>query len=314
MVYSEEEVLLRSQLVLRVSPPQPGDYERFQPGQVVVSSWHLALSPADAFQTLLERKITAVGYEIIEEDGGHAPVLEAMSEIAGRLAVTIGSGLLLNEFGGKGLLIGGAPGIPPASLVILGAGTLGREAAAFAGGLGAHVVVLDRDVNALRRLQIRVGHDVPTMLATKRNIEKALAFADLFLCAVAVHGERTPVLVTRDMLSMMKPKTVLMDLSIDQGGCCETSRPTDFSNPTYVVDDIIHFCVPNLPSTASRASTRALTNSVLPYVEQIADAGFDLAVRDNPALRRGTYIYNGACVRESLARAFDMACQTIPGA
>ncbi len=300
IVYSEEEVLLRSELVLRVSPPQPADYGSFQPGQTVISSWHLALAPADRFNVLLDRKIATVGYEIIEDDG-RAPVLEAMSEIAGRLAVTIGSGLLLNEFGGKGLLICGAPGIPPASMVILGAGTLGRAAAETAKGIGAHVVVLDRDVDALRRVQERVGYEVPTMIATRRNIEKALAFADLFLCAVAVHGERTPILVTRDMLKIMKPRSVIMDLSIDQGGCCETSRPTDFSSPTYEVDGIIHFCVPNLPSTASRASTRALTNSILPFVEQIADRGFARAIVENAAIRRGTYTYDGVCVRQGLA-------------
>jgi alanine dehydrogenase len=300
IVYSPEEVALRSQLVLRISPPLPSEYDSFQPGQTVISSWHLALAPADRFKVLLERKIATVGYEIIE-DHGRAPVLEAMSEIAGRLAVTIGSGLLLNEFGGKGLLICGAPGIPPASMVILGAGTLGRAAAETAKGIGAHVVVLDVDVDALRTVQRRVGFDVPTMIATRRNIEKALAFADLFLCAVAVHGERAPVLVSRDMLSIMKPRSVIMDLSIDQGGCCETSRPTDFSNPTYEVDGIIHFCVPNLPSTASRASTRALTNSILPFVEQIADRGFDRAVVEIPAIRMGTYTYDGACVRRGLA-------------
>lgn len=301
VAYSEEDVLLRSELVLRVSPPQPADYDRFQPGQIVVSSWHLALAPADAFTTLLERNVTTVGYEIIEEDDGHTPVLQAMSEIAGRLAVIMGSGLLLNEFGGKGLLICGSPGIPPASMVILGAGTLGRAAARYAEGIGAHVVILDRDVNALRRLQDHVGYDVPTMIATRRNIEKALAFADLLLCAVAVHGERTPVLVTRKMLELMKPRSIIMDLAIDQGGCCETSRPTDFSSPIYEVDDIIHFCVPNLPSSASRASTRALTNSMLPYIEQIVDEGFDRAIRNNSAIQRGTYTYNGRCVRRQLA-------------
>ncbi len=195
IVYSEDEVLLRSGLVIRISPPPPTEYERFQPGQVVVSSWHLAVAPREGFLKLLERGVTTVGYEIIEEDDGHAPVLEAMSEIAGRLSVIIGSGLLLNEFGGKGLLIGGSPGIPPASMTILGAGTLGREAAASAMGLGAHVVVLDRNINALRKLQTHVGRDIPTMVATARNIEKTLAFSDLFLCAVAVHGERTPILV-----------------------------------------------------------------------------------------------------------------------
>jgi alanine dehydrogenase len=229
-----------------------------------------------------------------------------MSEIAGRLAVIIGSGLLLNEFGGKGLLINGAPGIPPASLVILGAGTLGREAAKFGRGLGAHVVVLDRDIQALRRVQAYTADEVPTMVSTQSNIEKALAFADLFLCAVAVHGERTPVLVTRDMLKLMKPRTVIMDLSIDQGGCCETSRPTDFSNPTYEVDDIIHFCVPNLPSTASRASTRALSNAIFPFVEEIANKGFEQAVADNPALSRGTYTHRGCCVRRGLSESFGV--------
>ncbi len=313
IVFSEEEVLLRSELVLRVSPPQPAEYDKFQPGQVVISSWHLAVAPPEAFRSVLDRQVTTVGYEIIEFDDGHAPVLEAMSEIAGRIAVIMGSGMLLNEFGGKGMLVGGSPGIPPASLVILGAGTLGRCAAQSARGIGAHVVVLDRDINALRRLQALVGFDVPTMVSTRPNLEKALAFADIFLCAVAVHGERTPVLVTRDMLKLMKPRSILMDLSIDQGGCCETSRPTDFSRPTYEVDGITHFCVPNLPSTASRASTRALTNAILPFVEEIAGKGFDRAVKENRALRRGVYTHHGHCVRESLARAFAVPHTPING-
>ena len=311
IVYSDEEVRLRSQMLIRLSPPTAEECAAYQPGQVVIAAWHLAVASADYFWRLLEGKVTTVGYEIIEEDGGYAPVLEAMSEIAGRLAVTIGAGLLLNEFGGKGLLIGGAPGIPPASMVILGAGTLGCEAAKFARGIGAHVVVLDKDIKALRRVQTMTPDEIPTMIATRPRIEKALAFADLLLCAVAVHGERTPVLVTRDMLKLMKPRSVIMDLSIDQGGCCETSRPTDFSNPTYEVDDIIHFCVPNLPSTASRASTRSLTNSMLPYVQQIADLGFDQAVRANRALRRGTYTYDGYCVREGIARIFDVPYRAI---
>jgi alanine dehydrogenase len=313
IVYSAEEALLRSQLVLRVSPPDPTEYQNFQPEQVVIASWHLALASAEQFAALLERKVTTVGLEIIEDDDGNAPVLQAMGEIAGRLAVIVGSGLLLNEFGGKGLLVCGSPGIPPASMVILGAGTLGRAAARFAQGLGAHVLVLDRDVHALRRLHHEVGMNVPTMMSTQRNIEKALGFADIFLCAVAVHGERTPVLVTRDMLRLMKPRSLIMDLSIDQGGCCETSRPTDLSNPTYVVDDIVHFCVPNLPSTASRASTRALTNAILPLVEEIAERGFERAVLMNSALRRGTYTYQGRCVRKGLADDFEVPFHEISG-
>ncbi len=313
VVYSDEEVRLRSQMLIRLSPPTPEECESYQPGQVVIAAWHLAVASEVYFKKLLEGGVTTVGYEILEDDEGHAPVLEAMSEIAGRLAVTIGAGLVLNDFGGKGLLIGGAPGIPPATMVILGAGTLGCEAAKFARGIGAHVVVLDKNINALRRVQKMTFDEIPTMVATRARIEKALAFADILVCAVAVHGERTPILVTRDMLKLMKPRSVIMDLSIDQGGCCETSRPTDFSNPTYEVDGIIHFCVPNLPSAASRASTRSLTNSMLPYVEEIADKGFDRAVRENPAIRRGTYTYDGHCIREGVAKIFNVPFHSIDG-
>ncbi len=313
IVYSDEEVRLRSQMLIRLSPPTPEECESYQPGQVVIAAWHLAVASEDYFRKLLEGGVTTVGYEILEDDEGRAPVLEAMSEIAGRLAVTIGAGLVLNDFGGKGLLIGGAPGIPPATMVILGAGTLGCEAAKFARGIGAHVVVLDKNINALRRVQKMTFDEIPTMVATRARIEKALAFADILVCAVAVHGERTPVLVTRDMLKLMKPRSVIMDLSIDQGGCCETSRPTDFSNPTYEVDGIIHFCVPNLPSAASRASTRSLTNSMLPYVEEIADKGFDRAVRENPAIHRGTYTYDGHCVREGVAKIFNVPFHRLEG-
>ncbi len=313
IVYSDEEVRLRSEMLIRLSPPTPEECESYQPGQVVISAWHLAVASEDYFKKLLEGGVTTVGYEILEDDEGHAPVLEAMSEIAGRLAVTIGAGLVLNDFGGKGLLIGGAPGIPPATMVILGAGTLGCEAAKFARGIGAHVVVLDKNINALRRVQKMTFDEIPTMVATRARIEKALAFADILVCSVAVHGERTPILVTRDMLKLMKPRSVIMDLSIDQGGCCETSRPTDFSNPTYEVDGIIHFCVPNLPSAASRASTRSLTNSMLPYVEEIADKGFDRAVRENSAIHRGTYTYDGHCVREGVAKIFNVPFHAIDG-
>lgn len=311
LVYSQEEVILRSALLLCVSPPSNQVVHQLQHGQIVAASWHLALASRDQLEYLLEHQITTVGYEVIEGDDGRAPVLQAMSEIAGQLAIVIGAGLMLNDFGGKGILIGGAPGVPPAAVAILGAGTLGTTAAATAKGIGAHPVVLDHDVRRLRRLQSAVGSDVPTMLATRQNLEKALAFADLFLCAVSIHGERTPVLITREMLKLMRRRAVLMDLSIDQGGCCETSRPTDLSSPTYEVDDIIHFCVPNLPSAASRASTRALSNAILPFVQAIADDGFDRAVRSNPALRRGTYTWAGKCVRANIAEAFGVQCHPI---
>jgi alanine dehydrogenase len=220
--------------------------------------------------------------------------------------VVVGAGLLLNEFGGKGILLSGAPGVPPAHLVILGAGVLGRSAAQAAYGLGAQITMLDVSVAHLRQATAAVGHCIPTMLATRPNIEKALTFADLVIGAVAVHAQRAPILVTREMLRLLKPRSIVMDLSIDMGGCFETSRPTSFPNPIYETDGILHFCVPNLPSTAARSSTLALTNALLPYLFDVADQGFEAAVLNHPDLARGTYLHRGRCVSASLARLLKL--------
>jgi alanine dehydrogenase len=236
-----------------------------------------------------------------------------MSEIAGSLAVVLGSGLLLNEFGGKGIVLGGVPGVPPASFVVLGAGVLGRAAARAALGLGAQVTLLDVSVAHLRKAASHLPSTVTTMLATPPNIEKALSFADLVLGAVAVREQRAPVLVTREMLRLMKPRTVVVDLAIDMGGCFETSRPTTFPSPTYEVDGILHMCVPNLPSVAARTATQALTNATLPYLVAVADQGIDAALRAHPDLARGTYVYRGRCASEALARAFGVEWWRLPG-
>jgi alanine dehydrogenase len=303
-VYSREEVLGRGDVVACIYVPTPDEYRLLRPGQVVLGFWALASARPEDFRKLLDCGVTAIGIEIIEDGMGRAPVLTSMSEIAGKLAVTIGSGLLLNEFGGKGLLLPGAPGVPPANFVIIGAGVLGRSAAQAARGLGAHVVLLDRSVEHLRYACGHLGAAVPTMLATKPNIEKALSFADILLAAVAVRGEKPPLLITREMLRIMKPRSVLMDLSIDMGGCTETSRPTSFPNPVYEVDGILHFCVPNLPSVAARSATAALTNALLPYLMRIADSGVDKALLEEQDLARGTYVYRGNCCKKSLAGMF----------
>jgi alanine dehydrogenase len=309
--YTRHEVFARSELLSCVFAPEPRDWEHFQKGQVVFGFWALPAARREDIDALLAREITAVGEEIIEDDRGRAIVLTSMSEIAGGLAVTLGAGLLLNEFGGKGILLGGAPGVPPAQVVILGAGTLGRSAARAALGAGASVTLLDRSVDALREACRWLPGPATTMLATRPNVEKALSFADLVLGAAAVHGERAPLLVTREMLSLMKPRSVVMDFAIDMGGCFETSRPTNFPGPTYEVDGIIHFCVPNVPSVAARASTSALTNAVLPYLLAIAGEGFDQAARRHPDLGRGTYLHRGRCTKEALARAFGLAWQPL---
>jgi alanine dehydrogenase len=311
-VYSREEVLARGEMVVSIYAPSADEYRWLRPGQVVLGFWALAGARPEEFAKLLEREITAIGIEVIETDAGHAPVLTSMSEIAGKLAVTIGSGLLLNEFGGKGVLLSGTPGVPPANFVIIGAGVLGRAAAQAALGIGAHVVLLDRSVDHLRYATGHLGPAVPTMLATRPNIEKALSFADLVLLAVAVRGERPPQLIPRRMLQGMKPRSVIMDLSIDMGGCAETSRPSSFPNPVYEVDGILHFCVPNLPSVAARTATVALTNALLPYLMDIASRGIDAVLAEDRAVARGTYVSHGTCCKQSLGRMFGVPFHRLP--
>jgi alanine dehydrogenase len=311
IAYSRGEALGRGELLVGVFPPEPREYELLRPGQVVFAFWALPAARPEDLAALMARRVTAVGLEIIEDDQGCAPVLTSMSEIAGGLAVTIGAGLLLNDFGGKGILLGGAPAVPPAHLVILGAGVLGSSAARAAAGIGAQVTVLDSNLEKLRRLARELGGRVITMFSTRPNVEKALAYADLVLGAVAVRGDRAPVLVTRDMLALMKPRSVVLDLSIDMGGCFETARPTAMPNAVYEVDGILHCCVPNLPSLAARASTQALTNSLLPYLLGVAGAGFEAAAATLPELGRGTYLYRGRACRESLARAFRVPCERL---
>jgi alanine dehydrogenase len=312
IAYSRDEVLGRAKLVSTVYAPLARDYEQLEKDQVVFGFWALPATRPEDFEALLARGITAVGIEAIEDAAGYAPVRTSMSEIAGSLAVTLGSSFLLNEFGGKGILLGGVAGVPPAHFVILGAGVLGRAAARAAIGLGAQVTLLDRSVGILRD----VGREVPaghtTMLATRPNIEMALSFADLVLGAVAVSGQRPPILVTREMLKKMKPRTVVMDLSIDMGGCFETSRPTTLASPTYEVDGILHMCVPNLPSVAARTATKAFTNATLPYLQTIAEQGIEGAVKAHPDLTRGILLYRGQCASETLARSFGVDWRPVP--
>ncbi len=312
IAFGRSEPFLRTDLVACVHSPAPAEYDLLQPGQIVVAFWALPTTPPADVRAIMEREITAVGLEAIEDDRGRAPVLTSMSEIAGSLAAIFGAGFLLNEFGGKGILLGGAPGVPPANFVVIGAGVLGRAAARAALGMGAQVTLLDVSVEHLREAMTHLPSGTTTMLSTLPNIEKALGFADIVVGAAAVHGQRAPIVLRRKSLALMKPRSVIMDLSIDMGGCFETSRPTAFPDPTYVVDGIIHFCVPNLPSTAARSATLALTNAQLPFLEEVARDGFEAAIVAAPALRRGTYLHRGRCVRESLARMLQIPCESLP--
>lgn len=306
VAYSRMEVFHRSELVVAVAAPHPEDYELFSPGQTVMAFWHLPATHGERLRALMDRGITAIGLEVIEDDHGHAPVLTAMSEMAGSLSVIVGAGLLLSEFGGKGILLTGAPGVPPATVVILGTGVLGQAAARAAFGLGAELLLLDSSVEQLRRAVDRLPGLVPTMVATPHNIGRALTFADLVIAAPAVRGGKAPVIVTREMLRGMKPRSVVMDFAIDMGGCLETSRPTSFPQPVFEAEGVLHFCVPNLPTIIPRSATLALTNTVLPWVTELADSGVDAALRGDASLRRGTYLFHGRCLKPSLAALFGL--------
>jgi alanine dehydrogenase len=313
IAYSRHEVFARGTLVTTVFAPEPEEYGYLDREKVVFGFWALPAARPEDFQALAGRAVTAIGLEAIEDAAGGAPIRTSMSEIAGGLAVAFGSTLLLNEFGGKGILLGGAPGVPAGNLVIFGAGVLGRSAAKAALGLGAQVTLLDRGVEQLRAAMSELPAGVTTMIATPPNVEKALSFADLVIGAVAMPGQRAPVLVTRQMLRLMKPRTVVLDLSIDMGGCFETSRPTTYASPSYEVDGILHVCIPNLPSGAARSATQALTNAALPHVAAVADEGVEAALRRHPELARGTYLYRGRCASEVLARTFGVEWCRLPG-
>jgi alanine dehydrogenase len=306
IAYSRIEVFQRAELLTGVFAPDPHEYDLLRPGQAVFAFWALPTARPEDFRALQAREVTAIAIEAVTDPRGNAPVLTCMSEIAGGLAISIAGTLLLNEYGGQGILLGGAPGVPPANVVILGAGTLGRSAARAALGAGADVTLLDVSVEHLREAVEALHGAVRTLLATRPNIDYSLSFADLVLAAAAVRGQRAPLLVTRAMLKRMRPRSVVMDLAIDMGGCCETSRPTHFPHPTYEADGILHFCVPNVPSCAARSATQALTNALLPYLTELAGHGIQAALARVPDLRCGSYLYRGRCVQESLARAFDV--------
>jgi len=311
VVFDADEPYQRADLVVRVGAPRGADLARLKEGQTLLGFLHLAAAPTETLRVLLDRRITAIGYEVIEDADGRLPVLTAMSEIAGPLSVQIAAHLLESGHGGRGVLLGGAPGIPPSVVVVLGAGTVGSTAARTALGLGAQVILLDADVDRLRRAQGVLGGNVTTLVADPSNIERAVGFADALIGAVLIHGRRAPVMVSRALVARMKPGAVVVDLSIDQGGCVETSRPTRLSSPTFVSEGVIHYCVPNMTSAIARTAAQALHNAAFPVIRSIADRGIDEALREMPPLARGVYAHGGYLTRALAADSAGMPTLTL---
>jgi len=297
--YSSDEVFGRADLLLKVARPTKDEVEWLRPGTAIAGFLHLAATRRDKVEVLLERKITSIAYEQIELANGTLPVLRPFSEIGGSMVPTIAARFLQCNRGGKGILLGGVPGVPPAEVVILGSGVVALYAARSFLGLGAHVTVIGIDLASLQRLHEHLP-GIVTMISTKRNIEKVTAYADVVIGAVLITGQRSPILVTREMVQNMKPRSVIVDISIDQGGCFETSRPTTHEKPVYVEEGVTHYCVPNMPSVVARTATHAFVNAAVPYILEIANKGVASAIAADPALEMGVNTHDGKLVHLTL--------------
>jgi alanine dehydrogenase len=297
--YSADEVFGRADFLLKVARPTKEEIEWLRPRTTIAGFLHLASTQRDKVDLLLEKKITSIAYEQIELADNSLPVLRPFSEIGGSMTATIAARFLQCNRGGKGILLGGVPGVPPAEVVILGSGVVGTFATKSFLGLGAHVTVIGIDLPGLQRLHERFPC-IATMLSSERNIEKATAFADVVVGAVLVTSQRSPILVSRKMVQNMKPRSVIIDVSIDQGGCIETSRPTTHELPVYVEEGVTHYCVPNMPSVVARTATHAFVNAAMPYIFNIANKGVEAAMSAGPALEKAINTHNGKPVHLTL--------------
>src|SRR3990172_4684327 len=292
IVYQMEEVFGRSDLLVKVQRPIKEELECMQPGSAIAGYLLLASARQDKIDLLVEKNITSIAFEQIRLKDGSLPVLRPFSEVCGLMTAQIAARCLQSNLGGKGILLSGVPGVPPAEIAILGGGVVGMNATKVFLGMGAHVTVLDIDIHALQRIN-ETYPSVVTMMATQRNIERVCTFADVVVGAVLVPGERTPVLVPRTIVKHMKNRSVIIDVSIDLGGCFETSRPTNHENPTFVEDGVIHYCVPNIPGVIARTATHAYVNVVIPYLYELANAGIDKTIENNPAIANSIITYRG---------------------
>jgi len=294
-----------AELIVKVKEPQPQERARLRADQVLFTYLHLAPDPEQA-RDLIASGAICIAYETVTDARGGLPLLAPMSEVAGRMAVQVGAGCLEKEHGGMGTLLAGVPGVPAAKIVILGAGVVGANAARIAVGMGARVFALDHSVDALRRVESEFGARVVTIYSSRDAIEQHVRSADLVIGAVLVPGAEAPRLIPRALLARMKPGAALVDVSIDQGGCFETSRPTTHADPTYVVDGVVHYCVANMPGAVPRTSTYALGNATLPFVLALADAGWQKALGADSHLRNGLNLARGRVTHPAVARALGL--------
>jgi alanine dehydrogenase len=297
-------------LVVKVKEPQPSEYGFLRPDLALFTYLHLA-ADEQLTRQLVSRGVTGIAYETVELPNGHLPLLTPMSEVAGRMAVQIGAHYMEKMNGGRGKILGGVPGVRPADVVIIGAGVVGTNAAQVALGMGAHVIMIDINIDRLRYLHEVLGGRLTTLSSNPLNIAQAVRIADLLIGAVLIKGARAPRLVTRPMIESMAPGSVVVDVAVDQGGCVETSHATTHSNPTFQVAGVIHYCVANMPGAVPRTSTYALSNATLSYVVKLANQGIAPAMQRDPALAKGLNTYRGHVTYASVADAFGLECMLV---
>ena len=300
-----ESVYDKAEMIIKVKEPIASEYPLIKPDQLLFTYFHFA-SGQELTEAMVASKAICLAYETVEKEDRSLPLLIPMSEVAGRMAIQEGAKYLEKPMGGRGVLLGGVPGVRPGKVLVLGGGVVGTQAAKMAAGLGAEVLLLDVSLNRLRYLSDIMPANVQTMMSNHYNILEAIQEADLIVGAVLIPGAKAPHLITRDMLKLMKPGTVLVDVAVDQGGCIETCKPTTHENPVFTIDGIIHYCVANMPGAVPYTSTTALTNATLPYAIQLANKGWKKACQENKELALGLNIIKGDIVYEAVSQAWNM--------
>lgn len=307
IVAEASDVWGNADLIVKVKEPLPVEWPLMRAGQVVFTYFHFA-ADEKLTRAVMDSGISAIAYETIKDAQGRLPLLTPMSEVAGRMSIQEGAKYLERPFDGRGILLGGVPGVAPANVVVIGGGVVGANAAKIASGIGANVFILDVNLDRLRYLDDVMPPNVTTLYSDRHNILDSISRADLLIGSILIPGAKAPHLVRRDDLKRMPPRAVIIDVAIDQGGCVETSRPTTHSNPTYLVDDILHYCVTNMPGAVGRTSTYALTNVTLPYVLQLAKKGYAAAIGSSEALRHGVNVHAGKVTNPAVAETFGLEC------
>ncbi len=306
IVFRPSEVFQRADLVIKVFPVNLEEAQEIRDGAILFSFFQMGIADRRACKVLADKKVTAVGLDLLQRPDGQHPVLTAMSEIAGVMAPHVAARFLESTYGGRGILLGGIAGLPAANVVILGAGVVGGTAAHAFLGAGAHVIVMDNNLDRLRRIENLSYKMISTAIASPFNIDRYTRFADVLVGAVFIHGQKTPHLVYESHVKNMKRGALIMDISIDQGGCVETSRPTTHQNPIFEKHGVIHYCVPNMPAAVARSASHAFNNVVLPYIARVARQRKPEAWRHSEELQSGTYLYEGCCTNENIATLFQM--------